>query len=87
MTIETDIRELASRYAANLKARVDGRVTEMEGDDNSHYLIYRVLGVMADEGKLIDVHQNNRGFGKLSKHFTLVWIILGSTATKALTAY
>ena len=62
MTLETDIRELADRYAANLKARVDGRVAEMENDDNSHYLIYRVLGITTDEGKLIDVYQNKGRF-------------------------
>ncbi len=62
MTIETDIRELADRYAANLKVRVDARVAEMENDDNSHYLIYRVLGITTDEGKLIDVYQNKGRF-------------------------
>ena len=30
----------------------------MEGDDNSHYLIYRVLGITDREGKTIDLHQN-----------------------------
>lgn len=62
MTIETDIRELADRYAASLKARVDARVAEMENDDNSHYLIYRVLGITTDEGNLIDVYQNKGRF-------------------------
>lgn len=43
------------------KARVDHRVQEMKSDDNSRYLIYRVLGVADDEGKLIDVYQNYLG--------------------------
>ena len=58
MDIEQKIRELASRYAAILKDRVDKRVQEMEADDKSHFLIYRVLGVTNEEGTLIDVYQN-----------------------------
>ena len=30
----------------------------MEADNNSHYLIYRVLGIATEEGKLIDEYQN-----------------------------
>lgn len=62
MTIESKIAELAKRYADNLKSRVDERVEEMEADDNSHYLIYRVLGVATEEGRLIDVYQNKGRF-------------------------
>lgn len=62
MTIEDAIRALADKYAANLKSRVDERVAEMEGDDNSHYLIYRVLAVAPEEGRLIDVYQNKGRF-------------------------
>jgi len=49
MSIENEIRRLADKYANNLKARVDQRVQEMESDDNSHYLIYQVLGVTDEE--------------------------------------
>lgn len=38
------------------------RVAEMEADDKSHRLIYRVLGVTDEEGNLIDVYQNKGGF-------------------------
>ena len=62
MSIDNEIRRIADEYAANLKARVDQRVEEMEADDNSHYLIYRVLGVTDEEGKLIDVYQNKGRF-------------------------
>lgn len=62
MSIDDEIRRLADNYAANLKARIDNRVEEMEADDNSHYLIYRVLGVTDEEGKLIDVYQNKGRF-------------------------
>lgn len=62
MTIEDEIRKLASEYATQLKARMGARVEEMKEDDSSHYLIYRVLGVSDEEGKLIDVYQNKGRF-------------------------
>lgn len=62
MPIEDEIRRLADKYADNLKARVDQRVAEMEADDNSHYLIYQVLGITDEEGRLIDVYQNKGRF-------------------------
>jgi hypothetical protein len=34
----------------------------MRGDDISHYLIYRVLGISEREGQLIDVYQNKGRF-------------------------
>lgn len=39
------IEKLAEVYSVNLKNRIDIRIEEMKGDDNSHYLIYRVLGI------------------------------------------
>ena len=56
------IRELADRYAAELKRNIDDRVAEMEEDDRSHVLIYQVLGVSESEGKLIDLYQNKGRF-------------------------
>ena len=56
------IKGLADRYAAELKRQVDRREKEMEGDDTSHYLLYRVLGVTNDEGHLIDLYQNKGRF-------------------------
>jgi hypothetical protein len=53
---------LADRYAAELKRSTDKRVAEMEQDDRSHDLIYRVLGVTEKEWKLIDVYQNKGRF-------------------------
>jgi hypothetical protein len=41
---------------------MDGRMVEMEGDDNCHYLIYRILGISDDEGRLIDLYQNKGRF-------------------------
>ena len=56
------IRALADRYAAELKRNIDGRVADMEQDERSHFLIYQVLGISRDEGKLIDVYQNKGRF-------------------------
>jgi len=62
MTIRDEIKELAAKYALELRANVDARVIEMKSDDTSHYLIYRVLGVTDQEGELIDVYQNKGRF-------------------------
>ena len=62
MKIRDNIKSLADRYADELKRKIDHRVDEMERDDRSHFLIYRVLGIAEDEGKLIDVYQNKGRF-------------------------
>lgn len=67
MTKETQnifekINALASRYSQNLKKMMDARITEMETDDKSHYLIYKVLGITDEEGRLIDEYQNKGRF-------------------------
>ncbi|MEW8640283.1 MAG: ApaLI family restriction endonuclease [Candidatus Thiodiazotropha endolucinida] len=62
MTIEQKIRELAKDYATKLNGKIDARVKEMEDDDHSHFLIYRVLRVTTKEGKMIDVYQNKGRF-------------------------
>jgi len=56
------IGALADRYSSSLKRVMDARITEMESDNNSHYLLYRVLGVTDAEGKLIDEYQNKGRF-------------------------
>ena len=56
------IKALADEYAADLKQQVDLRIEEMKSDDNSHYLLYRVLGVSDEEGNLIDIYQNKGRF-------------------------
>lgn len=62
MDVETQIRELAVKYAKTLNDKVEQRVEDMKSDDKSHYLIYRVLGVSFDEGDAIDVYQNKGRF-------------------------
>ncbi len=62
MTIEDDIRVLASKYARELQVQIDARIEEMKDDDKSHYLIYQVLGIIDKEGELIDIYQNKGRF-------------------------
>lgn len=62
MDIYIKIKELADKYAIELKKQVDVRIEEMKGDDTSHYLLYRVLGVTNEEGHLIDLYQNKGRF-------------------------
>lgn len=62
MNIEQKIHQLAETYALELELKVAGRVDEMAGDNTSHYLIYRVLGITHEEGKLIDLYQNKGRF-------------------------
>lgn len=56
------IKDLADKYARDLKRQVELRIEEMKDDGTSHYLLYRVLGVTNDEGNLIDVYQNKGRF-------------------------
>ena len=56
------IAALAVEYANKLDERVCERMEEMRSDDNSHYLIYRVLGIADAEGRLIDAYQNKGRF-------------------------
>lgn len=60
--VAQDIRDLADIYATKLKSQIDIRTIDMEADDNSHYLIYQVLGIPDEEGKLIDLYQNKGRF-------------------------
>lgn len=62
MTIEEELRALADKYAKVLKEKIDARVEEMESDDHSHYLVYQVLGVTDEEGRMIDIYQNKGRF-------------------------
>ncbi len=62
MSIESQIRELATKYATELQQKIETRVLEMQQDDQSHYLIYRVLGVGVLEGQKIDQYQNTGRF-------------------------
>jgi len=60
--IEESIRLLACKYADRLKHAIAVRLEEMKGDDRSHFLIYQVLGVGNQEGRLVDEYQNKGRF-------------------------
>jgi len=62
MDIETQIRELAEHYAAEFNRNVQERTIEMEADDKSHYLVYKVLGISDEDGAAIDLYQNKGRF-------------------------
>ena len=60
--IREKLKKLAEEYSVILKKKIDDRLEEMKSDDNSHYLIYRVLGITDQEGELIDIYQNKGRF-------------------------
>lgn len=56
------IEALSNLYAETLNTKIEERKEEMLQDDNSHYLIYRVLGISNKDGQLIDEYQNTGRF-------------------------
>ena len=60
--VKTAIRKLADGFRTELASQIDKRIDEMHSDNNSHYLIYRILGISTSEGRLIDVYQNKGRF-------------------------
>ncbi|HNW83474.1 MAG TPA: ApaLI family restriction endonuclease [bacterium] len=56
------IKALSGQYASNLEKKMVERDESMKTDDNSHRLIYRVLGINANEGASIDAYQNKGRF-------------------------
>ena len=60
--ISQRIEKLADEYSKKLHQKIDARKEDMKSDDTSHYLIYQVLGVSKDEGRLIDEYQNTGRF-------------------------
>jgi len=60
--IEIIIEKLAKKYSNNLSKQIKQRTGEMENDNKSHYLLYKVLGITDEEGELIDLYQNKGRF-------------------------
>lgn len=60
--LKNRIKGLAEAYASNLKEKIEERKEAIKSDDNSHYLIYRVLGITTEEGEQIDIYQNTGRF-------------------------
>ena len=62
MAIVDKIAQIASHYASELEKQISSRMIEMENDDHTHHLIYRILGIGTEEGQLIDLYQNKGRF-------------------------
>ncbi len=62
MKLYNEIRALSDVYEKQLKKQIDSRVLEMDADNVSHYLIYKVLGIPFAEGQAIDIYQNKGRF-------------------------
>ena len=60
--IEQKINIVIKKYREDLKQKIDKRLLEMKCDDNSHYFIYKVLGITEKEGTLVDEYQNKGRF-------------------------
>ena len=60
--IEQKINEVIKKYREVLKEKIDKRLLEMKSDNNSHYFIYKVLGISEEEGTLVDEYQNKGRF-------------------------
>ncbi len=61
-SVTDKIRSLVSKYAQELQHKIEIRIKELESDDQSHHLIYKVLGIQDNEGRLIDLYQNKGRF-------------------------
>jgi hypothetical protein len=60
--LRENIKKLSDRYSEMLQEQILGRKETMKADDNSHYLVYRVLGISTAEGERIDSYQNTGRF-------------------------
>ena len=60
--LKRKVGQLADSYAQNLRQKIADRKEEMKADDNAHYLIYRALGISAQDGQRIDEYQNTGRF-------------------------
>lgn len=60
--LKDKIHSIVNCYSDKLKEKISIRQTEMTSDNKSHYLIYNLLGITSEEGKLIDEYQNTGRF-------------------------
>lgn len=58
MEIYEKIKSLAEKYSIDLSQQINGRISKMKEDDNSHYMLYNVLGISNEQGYQIDLYQN-----------------------------
>jgi ApaLI-like restriction endonuclease len=62
MSIKEEIIKLSQEQSKKLAEKMAEREEEMKEDDNSHFLIYKVLGVGEEDGIQIDLYQNKGRF-------------------------
>ncbi|MFI3296167.1 MAG: ApaLI family restriction endonuclease [bacterium] len=62
MTIKEEIKRIALEYSASLELKIKERKIEMQDDDKSHFLIYKILGISYEDGEKIDQYQNTGRF-------------------------
>lgn len=60
--LKEKLKKVAEKYSIELNQKIAEREIEMQRDDKSHYLIYRVLGITSKNGDLIDLYQNTGRF-------------------------
>lgn len=60
--VKEKIRTLAKKYRSELNLKINERIKKMKNDDNTHFLIYKVLGIPYNEAINIDVYQNKGRF-------------------------
>jgi len=60
--LKSEILKIANEYTFKLSEKIINRKEEMKLDDNSHYMIYKVLGITSNKGALIDEYQNTGRF-------------------------
>lgn len=58
MDVSKQIKSLADKYSAELLKQINDRIEEMKEDNNSHYMLYNVLGISDKKGYQIDLYQN-----------------------------
>lgn len=61
-SIEVKMNNMVKKYKKNLDKKITERIEEMKQDDNSHYMVYNILGVSDEEGAKIDLYQNKGRF-------------------------
>ncbi len=61
-SIAMQICKLAKKFQLKLKTQMQNRDREMQLDDNSHRLIYKILGISEMEGERVDIYQNRGRF-------------------------
>ncbi len=58
IAIEQKIVDISKEYSRRLSEKIESRLTELQSDDTSHYMIFSLLGIDEKESEAIDKYQN-----------------------------